>query len=312
MEVETAIIDSMVALGNRLIQGAFWDPSTLFGAIAYLLVFLFVASAIAWGIHRAGQQALRRDRLGILDRTAAYFFIQFSEVFVFVVAIILYAHIVPQLRSLGTALLTGVSVSAVIIGLAAQNTLGNFISGISLLVYRPFRVGDRLQVNGPSGLETGIVENVMLAYTTLTTYDNRRIVVPNSMMANQIMVNLTGDDPKVMAIVPIGIAYTSDIEKARSTIIELARSHLLVLEVVSCPVVELGASSVLLSLRAWCANPGDAKIVEYDLYEQVKKRFDEKGIEIPYPYSNVILTHNQQRSDREQSHDNVGVSRNGL
>src|SRR5690625_6156333 len=102
-----------------------------------------------------------------------------------------FAHAVPQLRSLGTALLAGVSIASVVIGLAAQSTLSNFIAGISLLLYRPFRVQDRIQVNAPTGVETGVVEAVTLGYTVLRTLDRRRVVVPNALIANQVTVNLT-------------------------------------------------------------------------------------------------------------------------
>src|SRR5581483_1757058 len=114
-----------------------------------------------------------------------------------------------ELRSLGTAFLTGVSIASVVIGLAAQNTLGNLIAGFSLVLYRPFQIGDRVQITAPTGLETGDVETLTLGYTVLRTFDNRRIVVPNSAMASQVMINLTSIDPRVMAVVPIGIGYAS-------------------------------------------------------------------------------------------------------
>ena len=81
---------------------------------------------------------------------------------------------------MGGVWLTSVGLVSVVVGLAAQSTLGNLISGVSLLLYRPFRLGDRLQVMTPAGLETGVVESLRLGYTTLQTEDNRRIVIPNS------------------------------------------------------------------------------------------------------------------------------------
>jgi small-conductance mechanosensitive channel len=114
----------------------------------------------------------------------------------------------------------------VIIGLAAQNTLSNLVAGISLLLYRPFKLGDRLQVIAPTGLETGTIESLTLGYTLLKTDDNRRVVVPNSIMASQTTINLTGNDPRVICSVPIGISYDSDIDKARAILLDLLRSHL--------------------------------------------------------------------------------------
>lgn len=279
----------MQTVWNWLLQRAIWSPTSWFGALTYLVIVLALATMLSWVFRRLARSALQRDTHGIMDRTAAYFLIQLGQFLIFAVMLIGYAHIVPALRALGTAMLTGVSISAVVIGLAAQNTLSNLVAGFSLLLYRPFHVGDRIQVNAPTGLETGTVENLTLGYTVLQTFDNRRIVVPNSVMASQITVNLTAVNPRVMAVVPIGIGYSADIEKARAVLMELAQNHPLVEEVVTCPVIQLGNSSVVLSLRVWCANAGDAKQVEYDLYEQAKVRFDLDGIEIPFPYTNVIL-----------------------
>ena len=137
---------------------------------------------------------------------------------------------------------------------------------------------------------TGIVEDLSLGYTVLRTFDNRRIVLSNGTIANQIMINLSSVDLRVMMTPTISIGYNSDIAKARAIILELAHAHDDVLEVVGCPVVNLGASSVDLSLRAWCADAASAKGVEFDLLEQIKTRFDEAGIEIPYAYQNVIVS----------------------
>jgi small conductance mechanosensitive channel len=88
------------------------------------------------------------------------------------------------------ALLTGVSVASVVLGLAAQNTLGNVIAGFSLLLYRPIRIGDRVQVAGPSGPCIGATESLSLGYTIIRAEDGRTIIVPNSTMASQVTVNL--------------------------------------------------------------------------------------------------------------------------
>src|SRR5262249_54928238 len=118
------------------------------------------------------------------------FLTQLSQALVYISSLVLYAHLVPVLRQVGTALLTGVSIASVVIGLAAQNTLGNVIAGFSLLLYRPFRIGDRLQVASPSGLATGTVESLSLGYTMIRTEDGRKVIVPNSTMATQVTVNL--------------------------------------------------------------------------------------------------------------------------
>jgi len=90
--------------------------------------------------------------------------------------------------------LTGVSVVSVVLGLAAQNTLGNLVSGVALLLYRPFRVGDTIEVTAPKGHETGVVDSISLGFTILVTSDHRRVMVPNSAIMNQTTVNLTYAD----------------------------------------------------------------------------------------------------------------------
>ncbi len=175
---------------EAIIRDSFLNPATLFGALFYAAVFLLFAWLAATGLRLAVKKALQKDVRGLIDRTAAPFLRQLAQIAVYVVALILYAHLIPALRSLGTALLTGASVASIVVGLAAQNTLGSLIAGVSLLLYRPFEVGDRVQIGAPTGVETGVVERLTLGYTILAAANNRRVVVPNSAMASQITINL--------------------------------------------------------------------------------------------------------------------------
>jgi small-conductance mechanosensitive channel len=273
----------------QFIQEHVLDPNTLSGAICYAVVFAVAAWGLGWLLKSIVFRAMERDRRGLVDRTAAPFIVQLLRVLIYVFALLLYAQLIPGLRGIGTALLAGASVVTIVLGLAAQNTLGNLISGMSLLMYRPFQVGDRIQVNAPTGLETGIVEVITLGYTVLRVADNRRVVVPNSVMANQVTVNLTTADRRIMLSVPIRIAYAADLEKAREVLLQLARQHPSVREVVGCPLTMLGESSVTLTVQAWCVEAGVTKQVEYDLFEQAKKRFQAEGIEIPFPSHNLLI-----------------------
>jgi small-conductance mechanosensitive channel len=176
---------------EQIKNGALTDPKTFLGAVLYALVFLFFAWLFGRASHLAVQRLFTKDTHNRVDRTAVKFLAQFARFAVYIFAFISYAHLVPALAGLGTAWLASAGILSVIIGLAAQNTLGNLIAGISLLLYRPFNVGDHLQVTAPTGLETGLVESINLGYTLLKTDDNRRVVVPNSIMASQTHINLT-------------------------------------------------------------------------------------------------------------------------
>lgn len=264
-------------------------PDTWSGAFALAVLFWIGGLVLASILRRGVRLVVERDRDQRIDRMAATFLSKVASVFVWIVILMLYAHMIPALDRLGTALLASVSVASIVIGLAAQSTLANFVAGLSLIFYRPFRLGDRIQVNAPTGLETGIVEDVSLGYTVLQTFDNRRVVISNSVISNTVMVNLTAVHPRVMALIPFSIGYDADIDRARAIAMELAGAHKQVEEVVGCPVVLLGASSVDMNLRVWCENPAVAAAVKNDLIERIKKRFDKEGIEIPFAYQNVIL-----------------------
>lgn len=148
----------MTAL-DRILSGEFVNPGTLFGAIFYALVFL----VLAWLSLRSLRITLARLKGGLLDRTTVTFLRHMGEALIWVLALILYAHLIPELRSLGTVLLTGASLASVIVGLAAQSTLGNMIAGLSLLLYRPFQIGDSIQLTVPAGVQTGKIEDLTLA-----------------------------------------------------------------------------------------------------------------------------------------------------
>ena len=93
----------------------------------------------------------------------------------------------------------------------------------------------------------------------------------------------------LLTLIPINIDYAADIEQARHILTELADAHPLVEAVVNCPVTQVDTTGVTLTLRVWCANIGDARQVEFDLYERAKERFDQEGIERPSTFQTVVL-----------------------
>ena len=278
-----------MSIFDHIKSGGFADPTTLQGAGFYAVIFAFFAWLVGRTLRWAVQRVLAHDKHDHLDIMGVRFVAKLVRYCVYVFAFISYAHFVPALSGLGTASLTSISVITVIVGLAAQNTLGNLVAGISLLLYRPFKLGDRLQVTAPTGLETGTVESLTLGYTLLKTDDNRRVVVPNSLMASQTTINLTGNDPRVICSVPIGISYDSDIDKARSILLDLAGKHPKAKEVCGCPLTQLASSGVVLTLDVWCSDALTATAFRCDLLEQATKRFALEGIGIPLPQTTVVL-----------------------
>lgn len=279
----------MITILDQFKNGEFANPAQPIGALVYAAVFALLAWLMGRTLRLAVHRVLARDKRSYLDRTAVNFLAQLAQIGVWLFAFISYAHLVPPLSRLGSAWLASVGVVSVVLGLAAQNTLGNLIAGISLLLYRPFEVGDRLQVTAPTGLETGVVESVNLGYTVLKTDDNRRVVVPNSTIASQTTINLTSEDPRTFCSVPISISCDSDIDKTRAILLELARRHPLTQEVTGCPVTQFGPGGVVLTLGAWCADSATAGVVKGDLLEQAAKRLAAEGIKLPSSQTTVTL-----------------------
>ena len=264
-------------------------PDKWSGALIILALFVLAGFLLSHLLKRAIRLVVERDHDNRLDRMSIGFLSKVASAFVWIMILMFYAHMIPALDKLATALLASVSVASVVFGLAAQSTLSNFVAGFSLIFYRPFRLGDKLAINAPGGVETGTVEDVSLGYTVLKTYDNRRVILSNSSISSTIMINLSAKELRTMTMIPISIGYDSDIDAARALIMEVASGISDIQEVVGCPVVNLGASSVDFSLRVWCADSGVAAGVKKTVLEAVKKRFDAAGIEIPYAYQNIVV-----------------------
>lgn len=166
-----------------------FNPETLAGTIFYAFLFFILALLASYLIRKLVHRIISRAGSRPVDRTAFTFISQLSQVAMFIIASILYFYLIPSLRAVGSAILATAGVASIVIGLAAQNTLGNIISGISILLYRPVRLGDEIKVYASAGDETGVVETITLGYTILVTPDEEKIIIPNSVLASTVIVN---------------------------------------------------------------------------------------------------------------------------
>ena len=182
-------------------------------------------------------------------------------------------------------MLAGLGVAGFVIGFALKDTLSNFASGMMILVYRPFDVGDAVEVDGV----VGKVKAMTLVSTTVLTFDNQQLMIPNNNIWGNTIKNITAR--KVRRVdMTFGIGYGDDIEKAESILWSIVREHPLVLEDPE-PVIKvsaLGASSVDFIVRPW-SNTADYWDVYWDITRSVKMEFDKAGVSIPFPQSDVHL-----------------------
>ena len=214
---------------------------------------------------------------------------------IYIIGILMIILQIPALNRVAIAMLAGAGVAGIAIGFAAQDSLSNIISGILLAVFKPIRIGDYVNFKG----EYGHIEDLTLRHTIICTWDLRRIIVPNSLISSDYIVNWSIGSPETIWPVDFGIAYTSDIDKARNIIIEETKRHPQVMkdEEINVRLTELGDFAVNLRLTFHVPSRGDAFDTGCDIREAVKKRFDAEEIEIPYPYQNIVI----QRDASEQS-----------
>ena len=180
-------------------------------------------------------------------------------------------------------LLAGLGIAGFIIGFALQDTLSNFASGMLILVYRPFDVGDFVTAGGV----TGKVSHMSLVNTTFKTIDNQVLVVPNNMIWSGVVTNVTAQKLRRVDLV-FGVAYSDDVEKVEGILAEILASHELILDNPE-PMIklhELAESSVNFVVRPW-VKTDDYWDVYWDLLRTVKMRFDAEGITIPFPQREV-------------------------
>ena len=182
-------------------------------------------------------------------------------------------------------MLAGLGVAGFIVGFALQDTLGNFAAGAMILIYRPFDVDDFVEVTGASGL----VKKMNLVSTTITTFDNQTLVVPNSKIWGDVIKNVTAQTERRIDL-EFGIGYDDDIELAERVLAEIVTSHEKVLAdpKPNIKLHTLGDSSVNFIVRPW-VKTGDYWDVYWDLMREVKLRFDREGISIPFPQRDVHL-----------------------
>ncbi|MBI5398018.1 mechanosensitive ion channel family protein [Candidatus Woesearchaeota archaeon] len=203
---------------------------------------------------------------------------------------------VPQLRAVSLSLFAGAGVLALILGFAAQKAFGNVISGVFISVSKPFRIGDRIMIDQ----NFGTVEDLTLRQTVIRTPTNDRLVIPNSKMDEASIHNFSLNAEQVLSTFDIGISYDSDIDRARRIIEDEIIKHpkfifgaedseyLNSAERAKVRVVNLGDFSVVLRGYFWAENKSIAFMMNCDILEAIKKRFDKERIEIPYPHRTIV------------------------
>lgn len=245
------------------------------GAIAVLAIGMMVARAVRGAVGKALRKNLQDETLVPFVSGLVYYAV---VAFVLIAVLGLFGvQVASMIAVLGAA--------AFAVGMALQGTLSNFAAGIMLLLFRPFRVKDSVDIGGTRGS----VAEIGIFSTTLNTPDNVRVVVPNSNIWGQTIKNFAANDTRRNDMV-IGVGYSDDLDKAAEVLMRVLKSDDRVLANPEPVVVvsELGDSSVNFALRPWCKKE-DYGSLRSDLLKKIKVELEAAGLSIPFPQRDVHL-----------------------
>jgi small conductance mechanosensitive channel len=267
-------------------------------ALIMLQVLLVIAGAFV--AERLIRKLLRRVYLrssqGFEDRTRYRFFRNATRFIVTLLAAASIIYIVPSFKHLAVTLFAGAGILVAILGLATQRAFSNIISGIFIVSFKPFRVGDLIQVGDK---HTGTVEDITLRHTVILTFENRRVIIPNAVISDDVIVNSSIGDEATCENIEIGVSYESDLDKALACMREECEGHADCLDKrtpdeasrglskVLVRLVRIQESDLLLRASVWARDPITARQMRYDLNRAIKLRFDREGVVIPYPQRTV-------------------------
>lgn len=266
-----------------------FNPGTRVGAVGLALLVMiigWITGAVTTRLIREAEWVMGRLKRTV-DRTIINYVVRFKNLLICLLGLLIYASLVPGLRALMGAMVAGAGITAIVVGFAAKSTLANFISGLSLAVYRPFRIGDKITIEG----EYGTVEDITLRHTIVRTWENKMLIVPNEKIDSMSVINHSIIDSSILLWVEIGVSYDTDIDLVRRLMLE---------EADRCPhrlrdteepwvrVIALGDFSIVLRIYVWVPDISESWAARFWLLENIKKRFDREDVEIPFPYRTIV------------------------
>lgn len=260
------------------------------------VIYLFVR-VVTWFIKYLFRRSLRRQGKLAIDETKASFVRQIVVAVVYIIGVAAFLSLIPGMEKVSNSILASAGIGAMAVGLASQEALSNIVGGLFIIFSRPFKVGDFIMVDT---VITGTVVEITLRHTVIRNAENRMILIPNSKMNSSTVVNSSYGETATCAFVEVGVSYNTDLDRAMGLMTDEAMNHPKIIDhrtdaereagvpQVVVRVTELGDSAITLRAWVWAATPGDAFVLKCDLLKSIKERFDREGVEIPYPYLNVV------------------------
>ena len=275
---------------------------TDFRQLAIVVSILAFTALASWLVKRAivGFSNSKINQGGIAQTTLTFAHRLISAV-IYTVGIGAALTHIPELKIVGHSMLAGAGIVTVVGGLASQQILGNVVSGFMIIFFRPFKIGDKITFNSQY---TGIVEDITLRETVIRDFENNRVIIPNSKISGEVIVNSNHTDNQICKLIDVGVSYSCDLDQAMALMSETVGAHPLIfdnrtpeqrhsdLPVVTVRVTNLGDSTVNLRAWAWARSASDGYTLQCDSLLNIKKRFDQAGIEIPFPQTTISFQEN--------------------
>lgn len=264
-------------------------------ALAVLLIAFIIVRILRFSLNRF----IRRSASQLHVEPTQYHFLKNALGFViYIAAIIIILTSIPGLRQLGATLFAGAGILAAIVGFASQAAFSNIVSGIFIVIFKPFRVGDLINIGGNY---FGTVEDITLRHTVIQDLENKRYIVPNTLINSEVIHNFQIGDQRVKNLIFFGIGYSVNMDRAMQIIAEEAMAHPNFRDYrtkeeiqnkvppVVLKVTEWADSAIMLRATVWTEDPLKGINLKFDILKSIKERFDAEGLEIPFPHRTVYL-----------------------
>ena len=262
--------------------------------LVFFIIILVVTYIFARLFKRFFERTFIKTNLAAqTDPTNYRFLMHFFRAIIIITGIGTAIYIIPSLRSLSTSLLAGAGIFAVAIGFASQKAFSNIISGLFIVIFKPFRVSDRIMIGTDIA---GTVEDITLRHTIVKGFDSRRIIIPNSNISEAVIFNADIVEEKICKFLFVTVSYDADLDLAIDIIRKIVEEHPLVLDnrneeqvekgepKVVVKVLELGNFGIKLRASAWAKDTADGFTINCDFNKAIVSAFKEAGIEIPKGY----------------------------
>ncbi|WP_297282584.1 mechanosensitive ion channel family protein [uncultured Agathobaculum sp.] len=269
------------------------------GSIVFAIVVLAVTHLLARIVNRVMRRLVERHRQSNSSLATILGFVRYIAVAaVYFAGVMVVVYSIPLLSSAVRTLLTAGGVIAVVAGLAAQEALGSVVSGMMILAFKPFRMGDVVRYIDND--ISGVIEEITLHHTAIRTWENKRVIIPNSKMNSSIIENADYADSKVCVFMQIGVTYESNIDLAKKLLAEEIQRQPDFMDVrtpeqkaagvpqVQVVVLELADSAVTLRASLWAKDNSTAFSLKCSVLENIKKLYEQNGIDIAYPHMVVM------------------------